>query len=158
MTAIFSKIKTVLAGLVPLLTKLMGYLKPIATMGWKGVVLLLSPIWSPIVTWARNPLTLIMTGLLMVVAYGAGDLVRAVEGVHAVSNVTAEYKQKLIDQHKADLAHEAGVILKFQEELDAMAKSQDEPKPKTVSTPRKPIVAVKPTPKPVSLFGAVFGN
>jgi len=88
--------KTLWTKIEPYLALLWGMIKQCLALAWTALRTLLKPFWVPAVTLARNPLTAVVVGVLVVGSYIGGDLIRSLKD------------QKLIE----DAHDEAAIIIK----------------------------------------------
>ena len=158
-----AKVKAFFAAAVPYFVNFFSALKPAAVKvySWMKtlVVTVLMPAWVPVVTLARNPLTAVMMLLCIGAAYLGGDLVRALKDNNNLADLKSRYEAAMEKQHTADLAHEAGIILNYQNELEAMSKATGAKVAAPVAVPKAVVKKTVATPKPTpSLFSGLFGG
>lgn len=145
----FENTKAVWAKIEPYMTSLLGMVKVCLAWAWTAVRTLLKPFWVPAVTLARNPLTAVMVGVMLIVACVLGDFVRSLKDQNMVRDEKAsaarviaannvEHARMLIAA-KAQAADELGVLQKQVNDFEAKMKAAGVAVPEAAKPARKPV-------------------
>lgn len=148
MDTIKIKLKVIWAIVAPYCLALYGM--AVSCLGWALAALLvtLKPFWVPAVTLARNPLTAVVVGVLVVGSYLAGDRVRAARDYVTVSKLVRDHHAELRKHDQDAAAFLLAEKAKDAEELNALKKHIDglETKLRAAGV-KSDVAAVKVAPK-----------
>ena len=125
---ITTRIKMVWTTVAPYVTSLSGMGAKVLGLAWSALLVSFKPFWVPAVTLARNPLTAIVVGVMLIGSYLAGNEVRALRDHAAVTQLIHRHDAELKERDAALKANTA-MLLKEKatlvEELDAAKKVND---------------------------------
>jgi hypothetical protein len=148
MDTIKIKLQVVWALAAPYCLALYGMMMQCLGWAWAALLISLKPFWVPAVTLARNPLTAVVVGVLVIGAYFAGDRVRAVRDYVTVSKMVRAHHAELRKHDQDGAALLLSEKAKDAEELNALKKQVDALEAKLRTANIKPDVApAKPTSK-----------
>lgn len=148
----FENAKALWAKIEPYALQLLAMVKVGLGWSWTALQTLLKPFWVPAVTLARNPLTAIMVGVMMVVAVAGGDFVRAMKDQNMVRDEKASAAliikannvehAKLLIAAKAQANDELNALQKQVNELEAKLKAAGIASPDVAKPAHKSVVKV----------------
>lgn len=156
------KIRVAWSYVAPYITAVSNIIARCIAVLWSAVLVSLRPLWVPTLTLARNPLTAVFVGIMVLGTYIAGDRVRAMRDTVTMARAMRSYEARLVDS-AATLNANAALFVREKAalvaELDAIKKQNDdlEAKLRGAKAPTKPVTPPKAkaavaAPKAWSLF------
>lgn len=148
MDTIKIKLQVVWALAAPYCLALYGMMMQCFGWAWAALLISLKPFWVPAVTLARNPLTAVVVGVLVIGAYFTGDRVRAVRDYVTVSKMVRAHHAELRKRDQDSAAFFIAEKAKDVDELNALKQHIDALEAKLRAANVKPdVVPAKTAPK-----------